>query len=151
MKIVINKCYGGFSLSPRAVARLAELNGQKAYFFVGNFSQPKKLVPVEEVTGLFWGAYNTPNPSPNPSPAAWLEMPLKDRKASNARCSAETLSQRPDVRHDSKLVQVVEELGEAADGMCAELAVIEIPDGVEYEIEEYDGMESIHEKHRSWE
>jgi hypothetical protein len=48
------------------------------------------------------------------------------------------------------LVQVIEELGEEANGSHAKLEVIEIPDGVEYTIDEYDGIESIHEKHRSW-
>lgn len=58
-------------------------------------------------------------------------------------------------RHDPLLVQVVEELGpdkhrEGASGRCAQLHIVEIPDGVQYEIDEYDGMESIHEIHRSW-
>ena len=48
------------------------------------------------------------------------------------------------------LVDVVERLGKKANGESAELKVVEIPDGVEYEIDEYDGVESIHEKHRSW-
>ncbi len=34
-------------------------------------------------------------------------------------------------RDDPILVQVVEELGETANGSCAELEVTEIPDGVE--------------------
>lgn len=53
-------------------------------------------------------------------------------------------------RDHPALVAVVEQMGDAADGWCAELKVVEIPDGVEWKIEEYDGRESIHEKHRSW-
>ncbi|CAK0757599.1 hypothetical protein CCP1ISM_7520003 [Azospirillaceae bacterium] len=30
------------------------------------------------------------------------------------------------------------------------MEVIEIPDGVDWTIDDYDGVESIHEKHRSW-
>ena len=49
------------------------------------------------------------------------------------------------------LVQVVEELGEkGASDALSELKVIEIPDGVEWEIEEYDGNEWVSEKHRKW-
>lgn len=43
-----------------------------------------------------------------------------------------------------------EALGEAADGGCASLKVVEIPDGTDYEIGEYDGMEHVAEKHRTW-
>ena len=28
--------------------------------------------------------------------------------------------------------------------------IVKIPANVEYEIDDYDGMESIHEKHKSW-
>lgn len=33
---------------------------------------------------------------------------------------------------------------------CAKLKVIEIPDGIEYTVEQYDGMEWIAEVHRTW-
>jgi hypothetical protein len=48
------------------------------------------------------------------------------------------------------LVAVVEELGEAAYGECAELSVIEVPDDVEWHIVEYDGLEHVAENHRIW-
>ena len=53
-------------------------------------------------------------------------------------------------RNDPLLIQVVEELGEESWGDCAELRVVEIPDDVEWQIKEYDGMESIAESHRTW-
>jgi hypothetical protein len=53
-------------------------------------------------------------------------------------------------RDDPALVQTVEELGEAANGYYAKLAVIEIPEGVKWEIQEYDGLEHVAEKHRVW-
>lgn len=53
-------------------------------------------------------------------------------------------------RNDPKLVEVVERLGSKANDLCAELHVIEIPDDVEWQVEEYDGMEHIAEKHRTW-
>jgi hypothetical protein len=56
-----------------------------------------------------------------------------------------------DVPRDNPfLVQVVEEMGGKANGRYAQLKVVEIPDGVEWEIMDYDGIESIHEKHRVW-
>lgn len=53
-------------------------------------------------------------------------------------------------RNDPILVEIVEQLGEAADGDYAELRIIEIPDDVQWTIEEYDGAEWIAEKHRTW-
>ena len=53
-------------------------------------------------------------------------------------------------RNDPILVQVVEELGKEANDMCAYLEVIEIPDDVNWYIEEYDGLEHIAEVHRTW-
>jgi len=53
-------------------------------------------------------------------------------------------------RDDPDLIKVVEELGNEANGYCASLEIIEIPDDVEWEIQEYDGSEWVAEKHRTW-
>jgi hypothetical protein len=151
MKIVINKCYGGFSLSPKAVARLAELKGKKAYFFKGGFgSSPRTPFTLDDIPGLIWMAYSVPNPPAGPSATEWHAMTTEQRHEVNAAVDAVRLSTRPGDRADPDLVQVVEELGEAANGFGAELDVVEVPDGVDWEIAEYDGMEHIAEKHRTW-
>lgn len=53
-------------------------------------------------------------------------------------------------RADPKLVECVECLGRKADGEFAALEIVEIPDDVDWEIQEYDGIEWIAEKHRTW-
>ena len=53
-------------------------------------------------------------------------------------------------RDDPILVGVVTALGEAASTRLSKLKVVEIPDDVEYHIEEYDGLEHVAEKHRTW-
>ena len=53
-------------------------------------------------------------------------------------------------RNDPVLVAVVEKLGERANGKHADLKIVEIPDDVQWEIEEYDGSEWVAEKHRTW-
>lgn len=45
-------------------------------------------------------------------------------------------------RHDPILVRVVEELGDRADGMCADLTIEEINEPA-YRIDEYDGNETV--------
>lgn len=76
---------------------------------------------------------------------------MEEREAHNARYTAHSFEAgRWEDRADALLVRVVEELGEAANGAHAKLAVVEIPDGTDYEISEYDGLEHIAEKHRTW-
>jgi len=61
-----------------------------------------------------------------------------------------------DVRRDDPiLIQIIEELGlrAAARGGYSKLGIIEIPDDVPadgWTIMEYDGMEWVAEKHRTW-
>lgn len=53
-------------------------------------------------------------------------------------------------RNSPELLQVVEELKEEANAKYAKLKIVEIPDDVEWGIEEYDGSEWIAEFHRTW-
>ena len=53
-------------------------------------------------------------------------------------------------RDNPILVEIVEQLGESANTRFSELKVVEIPDDVVWEIEDYDGKEWIAEKHRTW-
>ena len=53
-------------------------------------------------------------------------------------------------RDDPALVKTVMDLGKKANGKHAELKIVEIPDDVDWEITEYDGLEQVEEKHRIW-
>jgi len=46
-------------------------------------------------------------------------------------------------RNDPILVAVVERLKDAANGKSASLKIQEIPSGMKYRIDEYDGLESV--------
>ena len=48
------------------------------------------------------------------------------------------------------LVQIVEEMGEKADGRLSALKVVEVPDDADWYVEEYDGSEWVAERHRIW-
>ena len=79
IKVVINTCYGGFSLSEEATHR------------------------IETLTGVEFDPYDHP-------------------------------------RHCQVLVAIVEEMGEAANGRCADLDIVELK-GRKYIVREYDGSE----------
>ena len=55
--------------------------------------------------------------------------------------TGEVISSYDFERHDPVLIEVVEELGSEANGLCSNLAIEEV-DGA-YRIDEYDGMESV--------
>jgi hypothetical protein len=91
MEIVINRSYGGFSLSREAI------------------SMYKKLKQIKTHSKIYFND-----------------------------------------RTDPILIQVIKELKEKANGKCAELKIVDIPDDVEWVIESDDEFETVEEKHRSW-
>lgn len=140
MKIVINNCYGGFSLSEEGVRRYAEIKGITLWPEAD--TKYKSLGVVH-----FW----TVPPEQRPKMIEhWHQASLEERQANNEAFARAQLYDREIPRDDPALVQVVQELGKAANGHHAALKVVTIPDGVQWEIDEYDGLEAVHEKHRSW-
>jgi hypothetical protein len=137
MKVVINRCWGGFGLSHKAVMLYAKLNGIKLYAAVnkrkGNGTFDGKLVPY--------------NGKRKPFCIHYLTKPLnKDGTYDNESY----FSVGRIARNDPALVSVVEQLGGMANTRFSWLVVREIPNDVKWEISDYDGMETIHEVHRSW-
>ena len=163
MKLVVNKCYGGFDLSARAVARIAEIEGRPCYFFnrlagadlyTLTPTTLNKIETAEKYRYSFnWSAYDIPDISILPNQREWKSMSDQEQRASNELWSIHSLESRYsyDKRSTPSLVQAVEELGGCCRiGGLASLRVVTIPDDVEFEIDDYDGIESIHEVHRSW-
>lgn len=121
MKVVINKCYGGFGLSTKAFERLIEL-GMKVTVF--NYYYNKGTIRNENANivnhkGEIYGDYSF-------------------------------VKNNNEMRTNLLVIQIVEELKDKANGKSAELKIVDIPDDIEWTIEEYDGIEWIAEKHRTW-
>lgn len=54
-------------------------------------------------------------------------------------------------RTDCRLIAAIEKVGiKKSNGRLAKLEIVNIPDDIEWEIDEYDGIETVHEQHRSW-
>ena len=155
MKVAINTCFGGFSLSSFAVKRIAELKGKPCFFFIQDikqgFSSDYIPVTVEKANGDFmFQAFTVPNPNEILKRKDWHKMTMEEKRTSNELYYSVCLNNRDYERNDPDLIKCIEELGEKANGRCAEIEIVEIPDGVDYEIDEYDGNEHIAEKHRTW-
>lgn len=139
-KIVVNKCYGGFGLSMKALRRLAELKGHEVYFYVT--SKYKHKDGVDEYKRI-------EDESEKRLCAHCLKQDL-GLTCGDEINKADFMNDRDIDRDDPDLIRVVEELGDEANGQFAALHITEIPEGIEWEIGEYDGQEWVEEKHERW-
>ena len=137
MKVVINTCYGGFGLSHEGAMYMAKLKGLTLYCADERWPLMYFTVPPDQIPASISGT-------------DFYRMSLEDRAEHNRRFNEVYFDTRNMARDDPFLVQTVEELGEESWGVCAELRVVEIPDGIDWEITEYDGNETVEEAHRSW-
>lgn len=138
MKIVINNCFGGFGLSEKAM---------RAYF------AKKGRNVFKSGDGLSTTYFDAPVPKEFELPEGELFMRRGHPEYERYRSWYEehVLSDRDIPRDDPDLVAVVEELGsDVASDAYGRLVVVDIPDGVQWQIEEYDGSEHVAEVHQTW-
>ena len=139
MKLVINSCYGGFSISDAAEKEYLKRIGKEQFLYKNDRSSGSidfdNLIRMKDGEDGFCSYTYT-----------------KDLgEKTTFKTGEEYYFYSSDIPRDDKiLIAVVEEMGEEAFGRCAELSIIEIPDGINYEVTEYDGIESVEEVHRSW-
>ncbi len=55
-----------------------------------------------------------------------------------------------DDRTHPLLIMAVEELEEKANGRYSRLKIVDIPEDVDWEIHDYDGVETVRERAREW-
>ena len=137
MKVVINRCWGGFGVSKACAEHMAANGHEKAREELLKWEQRNSWVQAFKDSGV-WHE-DCPQNS-----RGMLEIYAKYGAA------AKWCGYFIDDRTDLRLIQAIEELGEAADGEHARLKIVEIPDGTDYEIDECDGQEAVHERHNSW-
>lgn len=140
--VVINKQHGGFGLSSEGIEQYLKLKGLEFW-----------VVPNERFGSLIGPTYwLVPEDQRLEEPTAevWHSMSMAERQRHNQLWESYTFSDRDLDRDDPVLVQVVRELGDAASGKHATLKIVEIPADVDWIIDEYDGLEWVAEKHRTW-
>jgi len=89
---------------------------------------------------------------------AGIAYTLEDRESRDAtqrlgqliKVNGHLWSERNIARDDVVLISVVRDLGPAANGAHADLKIVRVPADVNWQIEEYDGLEWIAEQHRTW-
>lgn len=129
MKVVINKCYGGFGLSHKAILAMV---GKCEHI---ELIDPKKYYG-KDYERRFKQEY------PNGVATEFAYSPLYEGKLADDSHNGN--------RDCPILVKTVEEMGASSWDSYAKLKIVEIPDGTSYKIVEYDGSEHIAETHNTW-
>lgn len=150
MKVIINKCFGGFGLSPIAKVELIKRNSP----FV------EQLQPVDY--------YGGGDPKKTDRHGRSWEVSWEEDKKDYIDLGEGYFAQRSGyyiyqygvifyikdhdnkIRTDKDIIEIVEQLGAKANGWGANLKIVEVPDDIEWSIHDYDGQEHIQEAHRTW-
>lgn len=137
MKLAINTRYGGFNISQKGMLEIAKRKGLKVYPYVNdpNYSMRedrymKRNLVHSEVPFIYY-----------------LLQDVGDKFEGNIYSDDLYWRFNPseyENRTDSELIATIEHLGDDANGRYADIEVVEIPDGFDYKITDYDGVETVY-------
>ena len=137
MKVVINKRFGGYGLNMKAQKEIGRLKGIPLWFYTGACCTFEELTRVSDE-----------------SDALILMAVTKDfgEKTTWEEIDDFIFYAKDLERNDKDLIQALENLGvKNCNTRFSSLKIVKLPkDVTEYEITDYDGVETLHEKHRSW-
>lgn len=130
MKVIINRCYGGFGISDEAYEWLIENKGWKVTKY------------LEDKSKDVFNLYEDPT----------ADLVLNNNSRYTTRNKYYLIQDRDEnsLRTNPDLIEAIEVLGKKASAQCASLGIVEIPDDIEWEIGEYDGSEWVQELHKRW-
>lgn len=139
-KVILNKCFGGFDVSPQGYQLYAMKKGYShLYKYKKSFDKlHDEYYRIDLFDDFILAYYFTKD----------LGETIKEISKSDWKLYHLYLG--TDKREDPILIEVVEELGEEASGKFGKLVVVEIPDDLNYTIDEYDGIETLHEDVPTW-
>ena len=135
-KVILNKCFGGFGVSKEAYELYAKKKGISVFHYTQEDLKKEIYTYATDDNRLFdfyftkdFGNY------------AYI---------SNDDYKKYLLNLDEKFREDKTLIEVVEELGEKASAFYSNLKIVEIPDDLDYVIDNYDGIETLHQKVQEW-
>ena len=142
-KVILNKCYGLFRVSPKGYSLYAEKIGKSLYYYRGNHDAENILAYTKESLNEF--IKNEPTLlyfySFVDHGEKIIHSPFEDKRE-----GCLVLDEKH--RFDPVLIEVIEELGDEASSVFSKLQIVEIPDDVieDYMIDDYDGFEMLHKR-----
>lgn len=169
-EVVLNGCYGGFCLSPKALIELYSKKNGSSKFFVYQevkIEDPNRDLRLPIPFDLISEPYNYLDIKRRIyvaksnigqrfyEPVCYHSLQALTNEEEDFIKLTEKVYKKLDIikldtsyfkdllRHDEDLVSVVKDLGSDANGLCSELIIKKIPDNERYRISEYDGLESI--------
>ncbi len=135
-KILLNKCYGGFSVSRKAYELYAKKKGFDLFIYKLEIKN----------SNLFYIKTNEDN-------SLYTTYTTKDLGNVVADIAKEDMLYLDDsYREDETLIEVVEELGAEANSKFSSLVIVKVPESVakDYIIDNYDGIETLHKRVKIW-
>lgn len=139
MKIAINKQFGGFRLSHKAMMRIFELKGIKVYPY---FSEGDHFIkaPVDYKQTGFGLLYYLKKDLGDSVEDDALDY---DLVIDDSDLFGDNYYETKKDRIDIHLIQAIEELGKEANTVVSNLKIVEIPNGYKFSIHDYDGLETL--------
>ena len=135
-KVILNKCCGGFGLSKEAYELYAKKKGISVFHYTQE-NLKKEIYTYATDDNRTFDFYFTKDFGDN----VYI---------SNEDFKKYFLNLDENFREDKTLIEVVEELGEKANTFYSNLKIVEIPDDLDYVIDNYDGIETLHQKVQEW-
>lgn len=142
-KVILNKCYGLFRVSPKGYSLYAEKIGKNLYYYRGNHDAENTLTYTKENLSEFI----------KNEPALLYFYSFVDHGEKIIHSSFDDKREGClvlDEKHrlDPVLIEVIEELGDEASSHFSNLQIVEIPNDVieDYMIDDYDGFEMLHKR-----
>lgn len=149
-KVVINKCFGGFNISDEAAIEIFkyENNIDEVFIYISDDEKMELVNNVKFENGRFVDIDNYYVYVSN----IYLGESINRTDKQKIESLKFMLCLTQDVERDNKkLIELMNQWGSGrCSGRCANLKIIEIPKHIDYYIDDYDGVETIHEQHNSW-